>query len=262
MKIKLLMCLVISGLLVTTGFGSDDSQKRITEREFSLAYPYWQYGQSISTYKPKLRTVSTSLRGNEFSSRGLGLSFLKTTTSIGGEMEFFISNRFSLALGAEFRSHSPSDMRLSAGEISTQFFNGRSAFETKASLIPVVGTVRFNIPLQKFRAYFGAGAGLYLGKLRVSWQSPGFADERFYARGMAILPHLNGGLLYKLSQRISVGFDARYVMGNFNSLTVKECLDASMIGQKLSLTDINAYGNQFPWKLKGLNLSFMVRLNF
>jgi opacity protein-like surface antigen len=190
------------------------------------------------------------------------MSFLKTTKSIGGEMEVFISDRFSLALGAEFGKSTPSDVRFSEGDISNQFVNARSAFETKASLIPILGTVRINIPFKKFRAYIGAGAGLYLGKLRINWQSHDFADERFYAKGMAIIPHLNGGLSYKLSKRISVGFDVRYVMGDFNSLTIKECADDSLVGQKLNLTDINTYSTQFPWELKGLNMGFIVRFNF
>jgi len=262
MKIKIFACFILSGLLVTNGFGSDEKNKQTNENKFSLASPSWQLGQSISTNNTKMRDISVSLKGTRTSSRDVGLSFLKTSKSIGGEMEIFLSDRFSLAVGAEFRSNSPSDARLSAGEVSTHFSNGISAFETNASLIPILGTVRFSIPFQKFRAYFGAGAGLYLGKLRISWQSPDFADERFYARGMAVIPHLNGGLSYNLSKRISVGFDVRYVMGTFNSLTIKECADLSMVGQRLSLTDINTYGNQFPWELKGLNMGFMVRLNF
>lgn len=262
MKIKFFACLILSGLLVTNSFGSDEKDKRSMTNKFSLSSYSSSLNKGASTDNVKMSVVSVSLKGTRSSSRDVGLSFLKTTKSIGGEMEIFLTDRFSLALGAEFRSNSPSDVRLSAGEISTHFSNGNSAFETNASLIPILGTIRFNVPFQKFRAYFGAGAGLYLGKLRISWQSPNFADERFYAKGMAIIPHLNGGLSYKLSKRISVGFDVRYVMGRFNSLTIKESADLTLVGQKLSLTEINTYGNQFPWELKGLNLGFMVRLNF
>jgi hypothetical protein len=138
--------------------------------------------------------VSAVFRGAGFSKNDVGMSFLKTTASVGGEMEVFLSDRFSIALGAEFRSNSPSDIRLASWEISTQFLNANSAFETKATLIPILGTVRFNVPFKKFRAFIGAGAGLYLGKLRINWQSPDFVDERFYTKGMAIIPHFNGGL--------------------------------------------------------------------
>jgi hypothetical protein len=254
--------LLLSGLLVTSGFGSAEKEEPTTKKKFSLvAYENAMKGK-VSTENSMLRDVSVSFRGTQASSRDVGLSFLKTTTSIGGEMEVFLSSRFSLALGAEFRSNSPSDARLSAGTVSTQFLNGNSAFEAKASLIPILGTVRFNVPFHRFRAYFGAGAGLYIGKLRINWQSPDFADERFYAKGMAIIPHFNSGLSYKLSKRISVGFDVRYVMGSLNSMTIKECLDSAMVGQKLSLSGIDTYSSQFPWEMKGLNMGFKVRFNF
>lgn len=262
MKFKYLACFFLSGLVVTPGLWCGEKEEPTTKRSFSwVAYNEALEGK-VSTEKPGLRDVADSLKGSGISSRDIGLSFLKTTSSIGGEMEVFFTNRFSLALGAEFRSNSPRDARLSAGTVNTQFFNGNSAFEAKASLIPILGTVRFNLPFHKFRAYFGAGAGLYVGKLRINWQSTDFADERFYAKGMAVIPHFNGGLSYNLSRRISVGFDVRYVMGNLNSMTIKECLDANMVGQTLNLTGLSTYSRQFPWELKGLHVGFMVRFNF
>ena len=247
---------------MTAGFGSGEKEEQGTHKKFSLVAYSDALKQGVSKEKPELRDVTVSLKGAGISFRGMGLSFLKTSTSIGGEMEVFLSRRFSLALGAEFRSNSPADARLSSGSVSTQFFNGNSAFEVNASLIPILGTVRFNVPFHKFRAYMGAGAGLYIGKLRINWQSPDFSDERFYARGMALIPHFNGGLSYNLSKRISVGLDVRYVMGNLNSMTIKECFNASMVGQKLDLKGISTYSSQFPWELKGLNMGFMVRFNF
>ena len=150
MKKKIFLCLIIAGLLVSTGFGSDERNKQTDEKEFSLVPSFLHNKQSVSTNRPNLKNIPLHLEGIGSTSGDLGLSFLKTSTSIGGEMEFFVSDRFSLALGVEFLSNSPSNVRLSAGEIDTHFFSGNSAFETRATLIPILTTLRFSVPFQKF----------------------------------------------------------------------------------------------------------------
>ena len=62
MKRKLFTCLLLSGLLVTVGFGSAEKEEKTTKNNFSLVAYSTALNQRISTEKPKLRDFIGSMQ--------------------------------------------------------------------------------------------------------------------------------------------------------------------------------------------------------
>lgn len=262
MKIPLINLLLILGLLIPTAQAEEEQVVRTfmnkgrsdlsIEKALPIFFPsYW-----LSS-RPNLPAVVKEREKNTI------LGSFRMSNSLGGEMEVFLSKKISLALGAELKKKSPTDFIF--GDVGSSLLTSDFQFQFDASLIPILGTVKFNIPYHNLRLYAGAGVGLYLGKIKMSWISNGLSgvgNDRIRASASAFIPHLNWGLDYRIAKGIALGLDMRYVMGSFDSFTIKDCVDPEMIGQKLDFRGASDGTNSFPWSIKGLSVGLTIKFKF
>jgi len=217
---------------------------------------------------------------NELDSYFKSLDFTSTVTQMkklnggavfGGEFEIFASEQFSIVFGAEYWSKKTTgtiDAEGTIDEVSYQISEGSL---TKASVIPIVATIRINLPFKNFRAYIGGGVGYYLGKVKVedswSWiegsETVDSGTREIKSSGSSFVPHANIGVDLNLTGSITLAADIRYPFGSINSFKIKsDTEDEGMIGQKLTFTDINGVEKDFKLELSGPSLGIKLKILF
>ncbi|MGQ9471629.1 MAG: hypothetical protein ACUVR0_08070 [Candidatus Aminicenantales bacterium] len=108
------------------------------------------------------------------------------------------------------------------------------------SLIPILGTVRVALPYKKFRAYIRGGVGYYMGKIAFKWDQDlrknGNSIEKrsleWEASGKAIIPHIDGGFDFDISENLLFSADLKYPIGKIKTFKVdKNTEDPDSVGK-------------------------------
>jgi hypothetical protein len=186
--------------------------------------------------------------------------------AFGGELELFVRQRLSIALGMEFFKQS-----------STGYFNANYSepgysydyyreYNLNSFLIPITGVVRYYLSLKRFRAYVGGGIGYYTETIE---NKTSFSDSYeegegtlWKARGKAFIPHLGGGIGYPITKNIMLSLELGFPMGKINSFEIRESSDPEKIGEQLTFYDEDGSVVKYRHNLTGLNFGVFVTLSF
>jgi len=219
--------------------------------------------QSIQDFVTQAAAFGFTAESDEFNKIGQGLI-------LGGEVEWFFRPRISVAAGAEYFQNARSAFNEASGTEGAITYELSQKYDVKASVIPLLATVRYHFPLGKYRLYAGAGVGYYMGKLNfkmnynlkvdsVAAESDTTENE---GTGQAVIPHVNAGLDLELLKHVSLTADLRYSFGTIKSFKIKKHTESEMIGKKITYT--NAQGDEKPvmWELDGFTLGLMVKIKF
>ena len=218
---------------------------------------------SIQDFLSQAAAFGFDTKSDELEKIGLG-------PMAGCEIEWFFRPRISLAAGVEYFKRAPSASSRASGSEGAAVYDLTQNYDIKASVIPVLATVRYHLPLGKFRAYAGAGAGYYWGSLgfnvnfdlKVNGVSAGSDMTVTEGTGRAVVPHLNAGLDFSLMKRISLAADVRYSFGKIKSFKINRQTDNDLVGR--NITYINAQGDEktVMWELDGFTAGLMIKIRF
>lgn len=199
------------------------------------------------------------------------LDEIKGGITFGGEVEFFVSSKFSFAIGAEYWRKIPQASVEASGKINGDSYEISERYKIDTSLIPVIATLRISLPSDNFRAYIGGGVGYYMGKVVLKeewdWKENGISFEKgeheIESSGKAIIPHLNGGFDLDLTKNISISADLRYPFGTIKSFKIeKDTSDPTSVGETLKYEDVNGEEKEFKWELSGFNFGVNIKFKF
>lgn len=236
------------------------------------------YSPQASTFNNDLREIinqnlqdtELTLQAEGFSAQSSLMDKIKGALASGGEIEIFMHPRISLGVGAEYWSETRYGSLEGSGSLlgSTASFN--MDFEGKFSLLPILATVRFHLPVDKFLFYLGGGAGYYLSKvifteleeIRISGAVVSADKYEIESSGQAILPHLNGGLNFEIFENLIVCLDIRYPLGKISSYEIKKSTETTDVGKKLTYVDRQGKEKNFVLELSGFNFGLIIKFVF
>jgi hypothetical protein len=269
MRFKILIISILSFSILLIG-----EEKRIA---FSLKGGL--YSPSSTTYNeevvPPVNNAFTEFNA-WLSSAGLKanmneLDEIKGGMTFGGEVEFFVTSKFSFAFGAEYWKKTPEAFVEASGTVSGDSYDISDKYKIDFSLIPIFTTLRVSLPSERFRAYLGAGIGYYMGKVVLreewDWKENGISFEKgsheVESSGKAIIPHINGGFDFDILKNISICADLRYPFGKIKSFKIeKDTSDPTVIGENLKYEDVNGEEKDFKWELNGFNFGLSLKFKF
>lgn len=249
------------------------------DRKIAFSLKGGFYTPSSSTFNndvvPSVNNALTDFNA-WLSSAGLKSSMdeldeIKGGITLGGEVEFFVSSRFSFAIGVEYWRQKPKASVEASGKIGGDSYDISSKYDIETSLIPVIATLRASLPSDNFRAYMGAGIGYYMGKVVLKeswdWKENGISFEKgeheLESSGKAIIPHLNGGFDFDLTKNISICADLRYPFGTIKSFKIeKDTSDPASVGESLKYEDANGEEKEYKWELSGFNFGISIKFKF
>lgn len=262
MKNKITAFVIVLGILFIPASGK--------EKKISISFKGGYYSPSSSTFNnesiPPTSRMFTDMI-SILSSAGLSADYdelekMRGRMTFGAEFELYVWRQFSVALGAEYWNDETSASLQGLGDIGTTHITFNYEFRFKAFLFPILGTLRYNFPLGRFRGYVGAGGGYYIGEIKSRWKTPTTEEMRISARGSTFIPHLNGGVDFYLTSKLSVAVDVRYVFGKIESFRIKWDSDERREGQMLTFADENGKHQTFQWELSGFNAGLFLRFRF
>lgn len=188
----------------------------------------------------------------------------------GGELEFYPVSRFSVAVGAQiWQNNLPPGSLKGGGTIDNIPYDISEKISIKASLVPIVISLRAHFLTGKIDGYIGGGAGYYMGKLvikeewnyQISGDSYDSGSREIESRGNTILPHINGGIIINLTNNVGLSIDARYPLGEIKAFTIKrDTLDPTNVGEKFIFEE--GVEKQFKWELNGIDLGINLIIKF
>ncbi len=249
------------------------------EKRVAISFRAGLYSPSSQTYNddviPPINNMLTEFTA-WLSSAGLNakldeLDEIKGGMTYGGEIEFFVVPQFSLAFGAELWKKKPSASVKANGVVGGDSYDISEDYQIEASLTPLLLTLRVNLSSERFRAYLGGGAGYYMGKILVKdewdWKENGVSFEKgshqIESTGESIIPHVNGGFDFDLSENLSISADLRYSFGTIKSFEIKkDTTDPTSIGKNLTYEDVNGVEKDFKWELSGFNFGVNLKIKF
>lgn len=194
------------------------------------------------------------------------------STTYGGEIELFFMPHFSLALSGEYWEKKALSASVDAtGNIEGSSFNTNMKYVMDVSLIPIVGTIRYNLPYKRLVGYLGFGVGYYIGKINYSWEYKIKKDEFTYyneyweyeSLGISIIPNVNLGLEFKITNNIFIAADLKSPLGSIKSFEIKKStLDSTEIGEELGYVDIDGNEKPMKWELTGFHIGISSKIKF
>jgi len=255
------------------GWAQDQQVKNSLSLKLGYGLP------SSSTFNKEYRTaVNAQVKDTAEYLQGLGLSSsylpmhkLSGLILMGAELEIKATQQFWLVLGSEFWTRRLNTALDVAGKINEVSYTIQDEGKINFYVIPILATVRINLPFEIARIYLGGGLGYYLSYLTIkqqwNWLENSEAVDTdlrdLRASGQALLPHANLGGEIKLSDQISASVDLRYPFGSIKSFKVKkDTLDSQNVGQKLIFTDPDGHEQQFKWELSGPVIGAQLKFKF
>jgi len=249
------------------------------DSKFSFSLKGGYYLPSSSSYNNDyVPMVNNNI--NELNSYLTSLGFTNTVNELkklggslvlGGELEFFASDQVAIVLGAEYWWKNSSGSLDSSGTLAEVTYGVAESSRVKMSVLPILGTLRVNLPFKGLRAYLGGGAGYYLGQVVIeeTWNWTEDAEtvdsgtREIKSTGSAIIPHTNAGIDLNLTKNIALAVDIRYPFGAIKSFKIKrDTGDSSSVGQKFTFEVANGGEKDFKWELSGLNFGINLKIRF
>lgn len=270
-KTKLiLMLLLVLGLL-----GSGRAQNsRVTlslKAGYGMPYSSTFNKEYVPAVNSELKDMAEFLKDFGLSSSYLQIHKLRGLILFGTELEIKATQQFWLVIGSEFWLKTMTTALDASGTVSDINYSIQDQGEIRLYVLPILATVRINLPFEVARIYIGGGGGYYFSWLRMeqqwSWMSGSdyidFNSRKVLASGRALLPHANIGGEVKLSENISFNLDIRYIFGSIKSFKVKkDTLDANNVGQNLIFTDSQGVKKEFRWEMSGPVIGAQLKFKF
>ena len=182
----------------------------------------------------------------------------------GAEIELFLQKNIAVNIGMEYGKSSSTSI-FEARTASSSYVYSRD-YKLELSVLPVYATVRYYFFRQDFDVYAGIGMGFYTVAIRGSSQFEELTEsgEDLYweAKGRALFPHLNVGVLYKFTPWLGISLDLRYVHGKISEFEVKESDSQELIGKPLLLPIGESASNKFEQNYKGFITLLALRFSF
>jgi len=272
MKSRELLAALIGILILSTAvLGADH---RVS---FSLRGGY--YLPISSTYNDEYRAaVNANLSDLNSYLTELGLSGsltelpkFKGTFIFGGEFELYGGQQFTLALGTEFLTKSFKSQLKASGDVDEVAWSVEQNGKARVSVLPILGTIRINLPVEVVRVYIGGGAGYYLGRVVIredwTWTEEGIqaysGNREIKATGKSFIPHANAGVDVAVSSHVFLTADLRYPFGKIKSFKIKsDSQDEAAAGQKLTFLDAGGTEKDFSWEMTGPSFQVSFKIKF
>lgn len=269
MKLK---ALIIGLLTLTIGaFGAD------SRLAFSLRGLYYVPASTtfnkeyVPAVNDNLRQLSNFLSNLGLSGTSWNMAEITGIISLGGELEIRTGSQFYIALGGEYIFKKVrSDLRVE-GNVQGISVDVSQEGEVSLSSIPVLLTIRIDIPVTAVRVYLGGGAGYYFNRAVINekwlWQeslvSVSEGSRKVVATSQNIFAHANVGADLAISPRFALNADIRVPFGTVRNFKIKsDSLDSSTIGQNLTFINNEGQETDFRWELTGPSISVNLKYRF
>jgi hypothetical protein len=185
--------------------------------------------------------------------------------TFGAEAELAVHGKIAVVIGIEYGKRSTQSSFEARITGNNGYVYSRD-YKLEISILPVYATVRYYFFRQDFDVYVGAGMGYCMETIRGTSQFEELTEsgEDLYwnAKGSAVIPHLNGGALYKFTRWLSLALDLRYVHGKISEFEVKESDDYELVGQPLLLPLGESASEKFEQTFRGISALLMLRFSF
>ena len=114
----------------------------------------------------------------------------------------------------------------------------------------------------------GGGVGIYMSKVEIdegyNCMKNGVKildeEEAMEAKASSMIPHINAGFDFNMTENISIAIDLRYIFGKIKSFKIKESYDKNKVGNELKFVDEKGMEKNFQWELNGLNFGIFLRV--
>ncbi|MBC7350003.1 MAG: hypothetical protein H5U05_08535 [Candidatus Aminicenantes bacterium] len=269
MKLRALLLSLM--ILLTASLGAEP---RVT---FSLRGGY--YVPSSSTFNKQyvpavnasLKQLSDFLADLGLSGASRNLSEITGIISFGGELEIKTGPQFYVALGSEYLFKNVTNELKLAGTIEGVAVDVSQEGKIGLSSLPVLLTIRINLPITTVRVYLGGGIGYYFNRAVINekwlWQENlikvSEGSRKIVATSQNIFPHANLGADLAVSSRFFLSADIRVPFGTVKNFKIKsDSLDASTVGQPLTFINSEGLETNFQWELVGPNISVNLKYRF
>lgn len=260
-------------LLAVAVLASAEESRTVFSFKIGYSVPYSSTfnKEYVPAVNDELINTAEYLQGLGLSSSYLKMHKLSGLLLLGGEFEVKASQQFWLAFGSEFWTRSLNSALDVSGKIADVSYTVQEEGKINFYVVPILATIRINLPFEIARIYIGGGAGYYFGHLVLKqhwlWQEGSdtidTGSRDLTATGRALLPHANLGGEVKISEKISVNLDLKYPFGSIKSFKVKkDTLDSQNVGQNLIFTDLNGAEKQFKWELSGPVIAAQLKFKF
>jgi hypothetical protein len=244
---------------------------------FSLRGGY--YIPSSSTFnKEYVPAVNNNL--SDFASylKDLGLSGghrdmgkMNGTVVLGGEFELKAGPQFFIVLGAEYLFKGFENNLEMTGNVEQVAVEVIHQGKVRMSSLPILATIRINLPVSAVRVYMGGGAGYYFSQVSLleKWVwlenqvEVSSGERKIVATAQDVIPHANLGADLRLSGRFCLTGDVRIPFGTIKSFKIKsDTLDQSTVGQNLTFLNLEGQKTEFKWELTGPSLTVSLKYKF
>jgi len=194
---------------------------------------------------------------------------IKANSIYGIEIEFFIISKISFLLSAEYWKKNSSGLLNISGDWWGNSYDITQNYGIEVFIIPIVGSLRLNVPYKRFNFFVGGGAGYYLSEIKINfnedWKENGTSyftyDYDIKARGDNIIPLINGGVGFEITSNISIVADFRYPLGKIKSFKIKKSTRGDKEGEELTYV-VDGKESLVSLELDGINLGIMLKLMF
>jgi len=190
---------------------------------------------------------------------------------LAGELESRPDRSFFVALGAEYIfKNVQSELNLS-GSIEEVAVEVSQQGKVGLSSLPLLLTIRINLPITTVRVYLGGGVGYYFNRAVITerwlWQENLTTVEegsrKIVATAQNIFPHANAGVDLAVSSRFYLSGDIRVPFGTVKAFKIKsDSLDSSTVGQNLTFINAEGLETDFKWELIGPVISVSLKYKF
>ncbi|MDI6849473.1 MAG: hypothetical protein QME69_06740 [Candidatus Saccharicenans sp.] len=225
----------------------------------------------VPAVNASLKQLSDFLADLGLSGTSRKLSEISGTFSFGGELEFKAGPQFFIALGAEYIfKNLQTDLAVS-GNVEQVAIDVNQQGKVGLSSLPLLLTIRINLPITTVRVYLGGGVGYYFNRAVITerwlWQENlikvSEGSRKIVASAQNIFPHANLGADLAVSSRFYLSGDIRVPFGTVKAFKIKsDSLDSSAIGQNLTFTNSDGLETDFKWELIGPVISVSLKYKF
>ncbi|MCX8159420.1 MAG: hypothetical protein N3G18_00625 [Candidatus Saccharicenans sp.] len=268
-KIRLLLVALV--ILATAAIGAEP------RLAFSLRGSY--YVPSSTTFNKEyvpavnasLKQLSDFLADMGLAGTSQNLAEITGTFSFGGELEFKAGPQFFVALGAEYIFKNVKSELNVSGTVEEVAVDVAQQGKVGLSSLPLLLTIRINLPITTVRVYLGGGVGYYFNRAVITekwrWQENliniSEGSRKVVATSQNIFPHANVGADLAVSTRLYLSGDIRVPFGTVKAFKIKsDSLDSSLVGQNLTFINADGLEKDFKWELVGPVISVSLKYKF
>ncbi|MBC7363482.1 MAG: hypothetical protein H5U07_02920, partial [Candidatus Aminicenantes bacterium] len=163
------MMLLFLGLM---GWAQEQQAKNSLSLRLGYGIPYSSTfnKEYVPAVNAQVKETAEYLQNLGFSSSYLPMHKLSGLILMGVELEVKATQQFWLVLGSEFWSKGLNTALDVAGNIDEVSYTIQDVGKMNFYVIPILATVRINLPFEMARIYLGGGLGYYLSYLTIKQQ--------------------------------------------------------------------------------------------